>query len=234
MKNKKYVVGVASLALLLLVNSVVFEVVMAWRINLVEVVVANRDIDPRSEITKQDFKVIKMPKALVGDTVLDSADEVLGMFTDIEGKIPQGSMFYQSMLYDRKTLPDYPSLLLKTGQVGFAVATDIIKSLGNSLVVGQKVDIYVTITTPTRNVIADCLVQQVRIIGIKDRNGLDLQHEKSNGVPFVVVLAVDENVIDYLKVANKIGMIDLLPTPINHDGLESIMLPQATVMKYLK
>jgi Flp pilus assembly protein CpaB len=232
MKNRKTLIGVAGLILLLVVNVVAFEVVMAWRINLVSVYVAKNNILPRTMITNEDLQQVKLPKSMVNDSMVLDANQIVGKYTEIQGKIPQGSPIYRSMLFDAADLPDYPSLLLKPGQVGFAVGTDIIKSLGNSLVVDQKVDLYVTITTSSRKVVADCLVQQVRVIGVKDRNGLNLDHEKSNGLPYVIVLAIDESIIDYLKVAAKIGVIDLLPTTTNSDE-ESIFQGSSTVLKYL-
>ncbi len=87
----------------------------------------------------------EIPSIFTDESCAMNEEEILDKITEIEGKIPKGSLFYKQMLFDETELPDYPSLKLKAGQSSFSLGTDLLKSSGNSLTANQKVDLYVTI-----------------------------------------------------------------------------------------
>lgn len=235
--NKGKIIGIGTLSLLLLVlaNYLLFNIVLTKKVDLVDVYVANKDIYPRSELTNEDIRVIKIPKAYLDDKTIQKKEDIIGKYTEILGYIPQGSMFFKGMLYEKSTLPDYPSLLLKESQVSFAIQSDVMKSSGNTLTVGQKVDLYVTIPRKDGPPIVDCLIKAIRITGIKDRNGLDVTHLKSTKIPYVVVIAVNDQEIEYLKIAAKIGTVDLYGVNATYqDDQECLFQIDSNVLKYLK
>ncbi len=236
MNNKKVIgVGVISVILLVLINYLLFNLALSNKIALVEVYVANRNIYPRTEIKETDLKTIKIPKAYLIDKAVKKKSDIIGKYTEIQGMIPKGSLFYQEMLHDKNDLPDYPSLLLKSSQVSFAIQSDVVRSSGNTLTVGQKVDLYVTINRKDGPPIVDCLIKAVRITAIKDRNGLAISDSKSSKIPYVVVIAVEQSQVEYLKVATKIGALDLYGVNTSYqDNEESLLQKDSKVLEYLR
>ncbi len=234
-KRKVLGIGILSIILLVLLNFILFNFVLAEKVDLIEVIVANKDIHPRSEITSADLKIITVPRGYLDDLVVNDREKIIGRYTQIQGYIPEGSMFYQSMLFEKEELPDYPSLLLKEEQASFAISSDVLKTSGNTLATGQKVDLYVTVTRRDGPPIIDCLIQAVRITAIKDRNGISVDDPESSGVPYVVVVAVEKSQVEYLKSASKVGSIDIYGISTDYSNEEeSIFNDKSIVIPFLK
>lgn len=233
MKNKKHM---ATLALLLIgiVNILAFQIVVDRKIDLVEVPFAKVDIKPRTKIDETMIGYKKVPKMYVDELCYENKKQVMGKYTEISGLIPKGSLFYKSMLYQKKQMPDYPSLQLKQGQTAYSLPSDLVKLSGNTITSNQKVDVYVTIPQKKENPIIDRLVKGVRVLSIKDRKGLDIDDEDSTKIPYVVILAVSDEIVPYLNTAAKIGSIDLYAPAADYGkDEESIFIAESKVLPYL-
>ena len=228
-----YITLICFLFLALLVFAGV-KIVSTEKIEVVEVLVAKETIYPRTKISEENTTVIKVPKSYLSDNVLLKKEDIIGRYTQIYATVVKGSAFYNELLEDGENMSDYPSLLLNAGQVSYSLTSDIIKSSGNSLVSGQKVDIYVTIANKDKTPVTDCLIKAVRIIAVKDRSGKDINEEKSSKVPYVISIAVNADLVKYLKAAGKLGTIDIYPVNANYqDKEESIYQSEAVIIPYL-
>jgi len=236
MDKKKIIIVVTCFALLLvLLTFLSFKILSTNKIEVVEVLVAKETIYPRTKITEYNTVAICIPKVFITDNVLMDKKDIIGRYTGVYALIPKGSMFFSDTLEVQENLSDYPALLLKKGQISYSIMSDVAKSGGNSLVAGQKVDLYASITIKDQLPVTDCLIKAVRITAIKDRNGLDITNEKSNGIPYVILIAVDESLVKYLKTAVKIGTIELYAVNTNYkDQEESILQSEALVLPYLQ
>ncbi len=144
-------------------------------------------------------------------------EEIIGKYTDIQGKIPAGSLFYKSMLFDVNDLPDSPILQLKEEQVAFTLLTDVLSLSGNSIVSGQRVNLYGSINLGQNKFIEDLIAENVRVISIKDSKGYNLDHPSSNKIPFSITLAIHKDSLKYLSLLLKIGKIDLYANSMAYD-----------------
>lgn len=221
--------------LLILINLLAFRVAVDHSIDLVDVPYAKVKIRSRQEVKADMIGIKKVPKAYADSDCYTSKSEVLHKFTEITGMIPKGSLFYKTMLHDKKDLPDYPSMQLKKGQTAFSLPSDLVKLSGNTIVEGQKVDIYVTVQKQREQPVVDRLVKNVRVLSIKDRKGLNMDDPGTTGIPYVVILGIQDEIIPYLKIANKIGTIDLYAQTANSkEQKESIFINESKVLPYLK
>ncbi|MEG1526726.1 MAG: SAF domain-containing protein [Erysipelotrichaceae bacterium] len=233
MKNKKNS-AILAVLLLIMVNVLVFNIVMKKSIDYVELPYAIKNIPPRSKITSDMIKTMKIAKVAVGKNAVAEKKAIVGKYTDINGRIPKGSLIYKSMIFKKEALPDYPTLLLKEGQTSFSLPCDLVKLSGNTIISGQKVDLYITVPQRNENPIIDRLVKGVRVLSIKDRNGTELSDEQSTKIPYVVIMAVDDVIVPYLKTAAKIGSIDLYAPANNYTKEEeSILVEDSKVLPYL-
>jgi len=234
MKNKKMAISCTGLLLLAAVNFFLFKIALKNSLDLMEVYVARSSIGPRVQVTEDMIQTILIPSAYLNFNTFLNKEEIVGKWTDIQGMIPEGSLFYKTMLYDEKTLPDMPSLLLKENQVVYSMATDLISSAGNSLIPHQKVDIYCTIEPQRNKPIVDLLISNVRILSLKDRNGVDMQSEKSQPVPYVITIALDQDQISILSNAVKLGSIQMYASSSSYEyGEESVLNTDSLVLEYL-
>lgn len=226
--NKK-AMSYLGLGSLLLINILGFKIAVDKSIDLVDVVVAKEVIRPRTKISEDMIEVKQVPRVYLNENILQSKDDVIGKYTEIESIIPKGGFIDNTMIFDELDLPDFPSLKLKENQNVFSLPTDLVKSSGNSLTNNQRVDLHVTIPVKKENPISDILLRSVRIINVVDRKGNDMR-ESDSKVPSVINLAINEEYISLLKTASEIGSIDLYATAYPNEeecvmNEESLVLP---------
>lgn len=221
--------------LLLLIDVIGMKWYCDLKINLIKVPIAAVDIHARSKISENMIAYIEIPAAYVHEAAYLMTEDILGKYTELGNKIEKGSPFYIGNLFYEGELPDAPSLKLKKGQTAFTLPVDLVKLSGNSITVDQKVDLYVAIDQTQAAPVVDNLLKAVRVVSVKDRNGIDVQDDASSHVPYVAVLAVNDDQINYLKIAQRIGEIDILAPSQNYSHLEeSILNEQSSVLKWLK
>lgn len=232
MKNKKNLAAVGVVSLLI-VNGLLFKVILDKTIDLKKVPVAAVTIEPRTRIEKEMIVYKEIPSIFTDETCAMEESEILDKITEIEGKIPKGSLFYKQMLFDETELPDYPALKLKEGQSSFSLGTDLLKSSGNSLTSNQKVDLYVTIEQKKEKPVTDLLVSSIRILSVKDRKGNLMGTKNSSNVPYVINLAVSNEYVELLKIASKVGTIDLYAVADDRQDEECVLNEESKVMELL-
>ena len=232
MKNRKNLAAAGGISLLL-VNGLLFKVILDKTIDLKKVPVAAVTIEPRTQINKEMIAYKEIPSIFTDDSCAMSEEEILDKITEIEGKIPKGSLFYKQMLFDETELPDYPSLKLKAGQSSFSLGTDLLKSSGNSLTANQKVDLYVTIEMKKEKPVTDLLISSIRILSVKDRKGNLMGSKNSSNVPYVINLAVANEYVELLKIASKVGTIDLHAVADDRESEECVFNEESKVLDLL-
>lgn len=224
-----YICCISLLLIIVTIYGIQFKI--KKELNLVTTFIAAHDISPRTKITEKDLIEVEVPHAFLLDFSINNKAELIGKYTDIQGKIPAGSIFYKSMLYDEKKLPDYPTLQLKENQTAFSLETDLEKSGG--CIAGQRVDLLITISRNNGITMSDCLITGARLISVKDHNGLDLTDEKSNKIPYIAILAVKSEDAAILAKAKTIGEISLLASGKSYQNDEAILCKESQCYQFL-
>ena len=195
-------------AVIMLLWSAAIRIDVNRKLDLCTAVVASRTIPPRTQITENDLTELMIPSSYLQDRTINDRTELIGKYTDIQGSIPAGSPFYREMVRDVSELPDSPYLQLKEGQSAYTMKADIAK-LGGTLSPGQRVDIYATFEANKERPVTGCLLENVRIIAIKDYRGLSLDDPESTGTVDMVILAVNDEDISMLTLSEKTGDVRL-------------------------
>ncbi|MDD5880836.1 Flp pilus assembly protein CpaB [Stecheria intestinalis] len=203
-------------------------------LKLTKTYIAARDIPPRTRISEEDL----IEAEIAGDYLLDQAvcdkDQIIGKYTEIQGMIPAGSVFYRSMLKDLKDLPDYPTAQLRKGQSAYSLETDLAR-LGGTVVPGQRVDLFATILNRDSSTITGCLFQNVRVIAIKDHNGFDLDDPSGTGTPYLAILAVRSEDMEVLSACDEAGEIRLFSSSRSYDSAsEASLVTDSPIYTYLR
>lgn len=204
---KKMVLTIGCAAMLVMLCVFGIRIYAARQINLVSTWMAAHDIAPRTKIEEDDLVSVKVPSAYLSDAAVMKKEEIIGRYTDLQGKIPAGSLFYRSMLYEEADLPDLPALLLKDGQAVYSLPVD--QSDANGLASGQRVNVHAAIERRDGPPLTGALIQNARILTIKDHNGLLIEDPKSSHIPYLLTLAVDVKDIDLLSLAETVGKLRL-------------------------
>lgn len=179
-------------------------------LELIEVYVANENLIARTQINQDSIKLIKVPKAYLSDQVILKKNDIVGKYVKLNTSIPKGSLVYQSSVELLDDSIDKPALLLKVNQAVFALDVNMSSTAGNTIQAGSKIDIYGTIKN-NRETIVDLLFKQVRVLSIKDKNGNEVD-TKTNQVPKIMLIAVDQEEIPILTKVIAVGDITITPT----------------------
>ena len=206
----------------------------AYTINPIKVPVAAHDIMPRTMISADDISYVTVPAVYVNEVAYMTERDIVGMYTDIQGKIPEGSLFYRTMLHEPSSLPDYPHTKLKEGQVAYTLNTDAAHLGGNSIMADQRVDLYVSLKNENGSPLVDCLVRNARVLGIRDQKGYEISDPESTRVPAVILLALDEDCVRYLGMARMVGTIEIVVPSDTYADQEAALVSNSRVIPYLK
>ena len=179
-------------------------------LELIEVYVANDNLVARTQIDQDSIKLIKIPKAYLSDQVVLKKNDIVGKYVKLNTSIPEGSLVYESSIEQLDDTIDKPALLLKVNQAVFALDVNMSSTAGNTIQAGSKIDIYGTIKN-NRETIVDLLFKQVRVLSIKDKNGNEVDN-KTNQVPKIMLIAVDQEDIPILTKVIAVGDITITPT----------------------
>lgn len=195
--------------------------------------IAAHDIEPRSLIKEEDLIEVKIPASYLMDHAVNQKEKIVGKYTDIQGKIPAGSVFYASMLYDESSMPDHPAQQLRKGQSAYSIETDV-ASLG-SVTAGMRVDIHVSIEKRDNVPVTGCLIENARVISVKDHQGLSIEDDKSTGVPFVIEVAVNSEDLDLMDLARNTGEFRLYANSNSYrTDTEASLSENSEAVRYLK
>lgn len=223
----------ACAGLLLGLNDILFHLCINAKLNLVTTYVAAQDIPPRTKIGEDDLVEVEIAADYLMDNTYLNKEDIVGKYTEIQGMIPAGSVFYKHMLYEEKDLPDHAELELKEGETAYGVQVDV-ASLG-SIVEGERVDIHVGIEQREGTPITGVLIENARVINIKDHQGLDMNDPKSNGVPYLMELAVQRNDLDLLNLAESTGELRFFPSADPYStSQEAVLVNDSDMTRYLQ
>lgn len=233
LKNKQRAITYGGVVLLMvIVNVIGFRFALKKSLDVIRVPVAKQTISPRTEISMSDIEYIEVPKSYLSADICLDENEIIGKYTDVQTIVAANSFFYQELLFEKENMPDYPATLLQDQEMSFSLGTDLIQMSGNSLVVGQRVDLFVALKIKQETIV-DKLISGVRIIGVKDKKGLNLSDKQSSKIPHVVILAIPQEAMPYVIGANKIGDIRLAAYANENKGDEAVFHQDAKVLSYL-
>lgn len=235
---KKKIVGKAILvllasSLLLFLNYILFMMMLGSALDLQTVYVASHDIPPRTLLTEEDITEAEVSGAWLPENICRDKTEIIGSYTEITGRIPAGSPFYSSMVFDRSRLPDGPLTMLAAGQTSYTMETDITK-LG-SIIEGMHVDIHFSADHNDVIPAAGCLITQARVISIKDHQGKSISDPEGSGIPYLIEVAVSRDDLDLLAYAESEGRLRVFPAadPYDDSG-EAVRASSETVRSLLE
>lgn len=208
--NKRRVQWIGGALILIVINFLLFDIAVKRSIDYIEIPVAAISIKPRTKIDESHIMMQKVPSSLVAGNIFTDKAEIIEQWVKYSVSISSGSFFFQEYLEEADKSQDYPQLMLSEGQGIASLAIDLLVSAGNTLVANQFVDIVFTSKDKRKPILSDVIFHSVRVLAIKDRNGLDMDDPKSQKVPAVALLAMKQVDIPPFIHAQILGDIDLI------------------------
>lgn len=227
---KKIGLSIICIAIIGFSDYYLVDVLSTKKIDLVPVFVAATTIQPRSIITEKDIKEIYVPKAYVLEDVINNKHQIIGKITNIQGTIPKNSLFYASQLDSLHEIPDAAVPLLQPQEIAYVLSVNQSDNNFDTFIVGQRVDVYGSITPKNKLPIFDCVLESVRIVSIKDRKGIEVTSKESTGPVHTLTLAIQKEHLESLALLSKVGMIELYATT---NRKETMINEESEILQYL-
>ena len=185
-----------------------------------QVPVATKTIQPRTEITNEMVKMISVPKISVSDKVILSKKQIVGKYSQVNTVIPEGSMFYTNTVIEKNKLPDSIFVKVKKGEIVYSFDVNMKTTYGNSIMPGNKIDIYMKIGNGnTEKIMLGKLVENLKVLAVKDSAGRDVfENTEQTRTPASFIFGVPEDIYLLLMKASYMGSLGVVLFPVPHGG----------------
>lgn len=167
-KNVVTIIG-AILLIVVLVGGYYYSVNKA--LEYVDVVVATRKINPRTEITSEDVTVKSVPRSAVSDNVLTNTNQVVGKYSNYNVVIPEDGMVYSDFVIEKKELPNSAAEQLKVGEYLYSFPVDLESTYYNTMMPDDYIDIYMKGIDEDGTVFVGRLFTHIKVLDVKDSSG---------------------------------------------------------------
>lgn len=183
--------------------------------NPVNLPVAAKKINPKTQITSEDITYKQVASRMVGQNVLRSSALIIGKYTNLNVTIPEGSMFYSDWVVDAENIPGnwIEQLDYETGELGYYMDVNVENTLGNNVLPNTYIDIYMKAYDETGTTMFGKLLKNIKVLVVHDSLGNDVFADSSNvGTPSKIGFAVSQDLYVLLKKAEYLN-IDLVIAP---------------------
>lgn len=212
-KNTVTVLGVIAILALLYWG---YNSVIESQVKPTQVPVANQTIQPRTLITEDMINYVEVPEAWINGDVKLTSSSIVGMYSDVNTVIPEGSMFYSNVLTTKENLPDSAFSEVKDGERPYNLSVDTETTYGNSIFPKNVIDVYMKATDENGQIMVGRLLAKVEVLAVKDSSGNNVFEDTSeNRTPATLLFGVPEDVFVLLKKAEYLVSkgVELFPVP---------------------
>ncbi len=207
--------------LMVLLGIVVLYIGYNYRINAaispVSIPYAKEEITSRTEITPEMIGYMEVPQSMLDSNpnIIINANQIIGKVVSFADTIPAQSMFYASSLMDAEDLPDGAYADIPDGTGVFSLPVDMESTLGNSIMPGNRIDLYVRAEDDNGLIIYSKLISSIEVQAVKDDNGLHVFETASeNREPAYLIFYLEEYFYRLLNVALDVDL-EIVPVPRN-------------------
>ncbi len=217
LKNKNTVtIFAVVLSLVILYYAYYFRIKKATE--PVSVPYATREIGPRTLITNEYVSTKKVPGGVVNKNVLKSKDKIVGKYVNNTAVIPEGGLFYESMVVEWDQLPTSLYGDIPDGNTVVLLPVTLEKTYGNSIYPGNYIDLYFQDWKDEGNIrklFFGKFIESIKVLAVTDASGNSVfETNDKPGNPAFLMFSVPEDLHILLRKAlEKSG--EIIPVPRN-------------------
>lgn len=137
---------------------------------LVDVYYANQTIQPKTLITEDMISKTSVPESFIKGTYYKNYNDIVGKYSNYNTMIASGSIFYSDLLIEEENLPDAILYNVNEGEKVVSFPVDTVTTYGNTMMPGDKIDIYVKLIKDEKVIYGD-FMDKIDILGVKDATG---------------------------------------------------------------
>ena len=205
--------------------------------NPVKMPTAAKKIKPKTKITSEYIAYKQIPASMIDENAVRNTNLILNRYTDVNVTIPKGSLFYSEWLVEESKLPGnwIEMLDYKSGELGFYMDVNVSSTLGNNVLPGTYVDIYMTAKDEVGTVMFGKLMKNIKVLVVHDVNGDNIFDDTSkNQKPAKIGFAVNQDYYILLKKAEILNIeLILAPRGATVPSNDSVFVTSQTLRDYI-
>ena len=192
-------------------------------INPTRVPIATREISPTEEIKAGDIEMVNISSSFLSDAdIITSTSELIGKYVTTGTSIPKGGLFYGNQVVEKEDLPNAVFEEIPDGYTIYQLPVNETTTYANSIYPGDRIDLWIKSTDPTTGkVIFGEFISSIEVLAVRDSDGQNVFDVTSGGQPAFLLFAVQTDLYRYLKMAERISGMEVVPIPRNRDYTEN-------------
>ena len=185
----------------------------------ISIPVAATDIQPRTLITDDMVTTMSVPAVAIKENVLRSKDDIVGNYSNYNTLIPEGSMFFTSVVIAEDKLPNYAVIKVEEGEIPYYFPVNMSTTYGNSIMPNSYIDIYMKAENEAGVVMVGKLVENIKVLAVKDSSGKNVfENTSEDRTPASLIFGVEPKINILLKKAEYIDQFSVELFPVPHGG----------------
>ena len=225
---KKFIINKTTVTLLgivagvaVLVGFYIYRVNNA--INPTRIPVAKNEISATEEITAEDIEWVSISSSFLSNAnVITNTNDLIGKYVTTGTSISEGGMFYAEQVVEKRDLPNSVFEQIPDGYTIYQLEVEEESTFGNSIYPGDRIDLYILGEDPdTGRTVFGKFVQSIEVLAVRDRDGQNVFDVTSGGKPAFLLFAVQTDLYRYLKIAERISSMEIVPIPRNREYTEN-------------
>ena len=205
-KNVVTILG-AILCVLVMYGFYSYEVKKAT--NKIEIPYAKKEIPARTKITEDMIGYVSITADSLKGNVIRDKNELLGSearYTNNGAIIPEGSLFYASMIVKESELAGSYLFNVPQGKSAYALNVNMTSTYGNSIYPGKTINLYYNYYDENDTLTIGLLYQEMPVLAVLDAEGRDAFGAIDEvRVPKQVIILVDQKQLRILKAATQLA-----------------------------
>lgn len=191
-------------------------------VNPVRIPVANKELEATQEITEDDIEYVNVSSDFLSEAdVIRNVDELINHYVATGTSIPNGGMFYTTQVVEKKELPNAIFDQIPDGYTIYQLAVDNESTYANSIYPGDTIDLYMKATSAGLLVFGR-FITNIEVLAVRDKSGVNVFDETSEAEPAYLLFAVETRYYRYLKLAEFISGMEIIPVSKNNLHVEDV------------
>ncbi len=193
---------------------------------LVDVYYANQTIQPKTLITEEMISKTSVPQSFILGEYYKNYDDIVGKYSNYNTLIASGSLFYSDLLIEEENLPDAIFYDVNEGERVVSFPVDTVSTYGNSIMPGNKIDIYVKMMNQKNEIIYGEFIEKIEVLGVKDGAGKNVfENTDEERTPAYLYFSLEEAKYLLFSALNYIG--EEMP----ENAIEVVLVPNTVEFK---
>ena len=215
-KNTVTLIGVIAIVFILKFG---YDQTISSQVSPITVPVAAETIQPRTLITDDMITTIQVPSMLMKENVIRYKANIVGMYSNYNTLIPEGSMFYDELLIEEEYLPNYSFKKVADGEEVYAFPVTMQTTYGNSIFPGDYVDLYMKAENEDGQIMVGKFIENVEVLDVKDSQGRHVfENTDEARTPSTFIFGVEPELLTLLLKAGYMTAYSVEIFPVPHGG----------------